>query len=55
MLDSIGNRASIELPDGLKDGALEWFYSLGGGYRVMMRMRGSHSDWLADSKCTLER
>src|ERR1035441_5458897 len=55
MLDSIGNCAGIELPDGLKDCAGEWLYSFGGGYRVMLRMRGSHSDWLADSKCTLER
>jgi hypothetical protein len=55
MLYGIGNRAGIELPDSFKDGAFEWFYSLRGRYRVMLRMRGSHSDWVDDTKCTLER
>ena len=43
MLDSVGDRASIELPDGIEDGVLEWLDSLRGGYRVMLRLRGSHS------------
>jgi hypothetical protein len=38
MLDSIGYGAGIELPDGLKEGMLEWFYSLRGGNRLMLRM-----------------
>src|ERR1035441_10864442 len=43
-----GTRKScIELPDGLKDSALEWLYSLRRGDRVMLRMRDSHSSgWL---------
>ena len=55
MLDGIGNRAGIELPDGLKDSAWEWLYSLRGGYHVMLRMRDSHSGgWLTPGR-TFER
>src|ERR1039457_2074700 len=55
MLDSVGDGAGIELPDGLQDGALEWFYSLRGGYRVMLRMRDSHSVGWMTQEYTFER
>ena len=54
MLDGVGNGASIELPDGLKDGALEWFYRLRGGDRVMLRRRDSHSGGWTTQECTFE-
>jgi hypothetical protein len=55
MLNSVGDGASIELPDGLKDGVLEWFYSLRGGYCVMLRMRDSHSVGWLTQEYTFER
>jgi hypothetical protein len=49
MLYGVGNSAGIELPYSLKDGTCEWLYSRG-AYRIMLRMRGSHSGgWLTQS------
>src|ERR1017187_4672913 len=42
MLDSVGNGASIELPDAIKGRAWQWWYGGRGGYRVVLLARDSH-------------
>src|ERR1035441_3884632 len=56
MLDSVGNAASIELPDGIQGRAWQWLYGGRGGYRVVFRARDSHlSGWTVQGCSFVER